>query len=220
MPEFSSLQTRIFSALILLAVICVPVFLGGLWFIALVLIAALLMYDEWCALTQGKNPYLKWCGLIYILAPSISAIILRNSIYPFDSNAGLLLLSFVVLTVVATDIGAYFAGKTIGGAKLWPTISPNKTWAGLGGGVLAACVVGMLASNWSPYPDTVYQGALLGISLALISQAGDMLESWIKRRAGVKDSGTLIPGHGGLLDRLDGHMTAIPVFALLVVVNG
>jgi phosphatidate cytidylyltransferase len=129
-------------------------------------------------------------------------------------DAGLGLILFLLLSVWATDIGAYVAGRALGGPKLAPRISPKKTWAGLGGGVVCAALVGYAVAAWS--------GALLpwvamamAAVLALAGQAGDLFESHMKRRADVKDSGRLIPGHGGLLDRIDGLIFAAPVLALL-----
>ncbi len=127
---------------------------------------------------------------------------------------GLWLLLFLLLAIWATDIGAYAAGRTIGGPKLAPRISPKKTWAGLVGGMVFAALVG--------YGIALYAGAaspgiaaLVAALLAVAGQAGDLFESYMKRRSDVKDSGGLIPGHGGLLDRIDGLIVAAPLFALL-----
>lgn len=120
-------------------------------------------------------------------------------------------LAFVVLAVWATDIGAYAAGRKIGGPKLAPRISPKKTWAGLIGGMSAAAAVAALIAATLAAP--VGTAALAGAGLAVVAQAGDLYESWIKRRVGVKDSSRLIPGHGGLLDRIDGLLTAAPALA-------
>ncbi len=131
-----------------------------------------------------------------------------------------MLVLFALLVVWATDIGAYFAGRRIGGAKLAPAISPNKTWAGLGGGIVAAAIAGGACSTFTPYPPSLIAGMDVGIALAIIAQGGDLFESWLKRRVGAKDSGALIPGHGGLLDRIDGLTFTLPVFALLVYLSG
>jgi len=113
------------------------------------------------------------------------------------------------------DIGAYFAGKYIGGPKLAPMISPNKTWAGLIGGIALATAFGWLL-HWR-YGLAV-RLTLATPFLAMLAQGGDLFESWLKRRAGKKDSGTLFPGHGGVLDRLDGLVPVAPVAAFLVVI--
>lgn len=118
--------------------------------------------------------------------------------------------------VWANDIGAYVFGRTIGGAKLAPKISPNKTWAGvvggLGCGIAAAAAIATAASGMS-----VMLAILLALVIGAASQAGDLFESWIKRRFEVKDSGRLIPGHGGVLDRVDGVLAAAPLAAILTV---
>ncbi|WP_193370569.1 phosphatidate cytidylyltransferase [Pelagibius marinus] len=119
-------------------------------------------------------------------------------------------LVFWLLAVVwATDIGAYFAGRGIGGPKLAPKISPNKTWAGLIGGALAAGLVGALAAGFLGGDAMLL--VVGGMILAIIAQGGDLLESWCKRHFGVKDSSHIIPGHGGILDRVDGLLAVFPV---------
>lgn len=132
-------------------------------------------------------------------------------------GTGLGLLTYVLLVVWATDIGAYAAGRTIGGPKLAPAISPKKTWAGLIGGMASAALAGaaVALAFVAGGPGTAVPAALLAGVLAVVAQAGDLFESAIKRRYGVKDSGHIIPGHGGLLDRVDGLIAAAPVFALV-----
>lgn len=213
------LKRRIVAGLVMSAVALVVVLVGGLPFIAIVLLATLQMMREWDRLTEHQGPQLQHLGLVYLALPAASLIWLRelsSVTYPY---AGLQLTVYVLLVVWATDIGAYFAGKQLGGPKLAPEISPNKTWSGLLGGMAAAGGLGLVAASFTPYPTTVVGCVAMGMLLAVVSQAGDLFESWLKRRAGVKDSGTLIPGHGGLLDRVDGLLTAIPVFALFVALS-
>lgn len=200
-------------------------FLGALWiggwvFMVIVIAAALQMKGEWDGLTPGYGRNWKILGLLYVCAPCASLIWLRDIHIADKPNAGVHLVLYVMFVVWATDIGAYFAGRRIGGPKLAPVISPNKTWAGLGGGVVTAAIAGGLCSGFSPYPPSFIAAMDLGIVLALISQCGDLFESWLKRRIGVKDSGSLIPGHGGLLDRVDGLVFALPVFALALYLSG
>lgn len=147
-------------------------------------------------------------GLLYVGIPTFALIWLRAR--PDD---GLLLAFWALSLVWATDIGAYFAGRGIGGPKIAPSISPNKTWAGLGGGMIAAIVLSIILSRFFGLPEML---VILSPLLTIFAQAGDFFESWMKRQAGVKDSGTLLPGHGGVLDRLDGLVTSAPVAALLV----
>ena len=148
-------------------------------------------------------------GVPYICVPVAALIFLRGQ----GSDAYGLMLAFWALALVwATDIGAYFAGRSIGGPKLAPRVSPSKTWAGLGGGVAAASALGFVLHRFANLP--IHLAAASGL-LAVAAQLGDLLESAMKRRAGVKDSGSLLPGHGGVLDRLDGVAAAAPLAALL-----
>ena len=127
---------------------------------------------------------------------------------------------FLLLVVWASDIGAYAAGRALGGPRLWPAVSPNKTWAGAAGGLLAATLVGLAAATALAGAWPGAAAAATAAGLGLCAQAGDLAESWLKRRFGVKDASHLIPGHGGLLDRLDGVLAAAPVAALLGVLAG
>ncbi|MDP6952500.1 MAG: phosphatidate cytidylyltransferase, partial [Alphaproteobacteria bacterium] len=116
----------------------------------------------------------------------------------------------------ATDSGAYAFGRLIGGPRLAPRVSPGKTWAGLFGGMLSAAIVGFGIASYYALGVAIMAG-LVAAGLAALAQAGDLFESWLKRRRGMKDAGNLIPGHGGLLDRVDGMMTATPALALLLL---
>lgn len=151
-------------------------------------------------------------GLLYVGIPVFSLLWLRD--IPAD---GLLLALWALGVVWATDIGAYFAGRGIGGPKIAPSISPSKTWAGLAGGVVLSMLFGWALNRWAGLPAGL---ALASGLLAIVAQIGDFFESWLKRRAGVKDSGTLLPGHGGVLDRLDGVVTTAPVCVLFVAIGG
>lgn len=179
---------------------------GGLG--ALLLLASALLLRK----AGGPSEWL-WAviGIVYLGVPSVAFLALR------DQPQGLGLVFWLVLVVVATDVFAYLVGRSLGGPKLAPRISPGKTWSGLCGGAAAAAIIGAAfawLAGWS-----VLQGGAFGIILALVAQSGDLFESAIKRRAGVKDSGSLIPGHGGMLDRLDGYLFAAPVLTLLVALD-
>lgn len=154
-------------------------------------------------------------GVIYIGIACIAMIWLRQ-----DTIAGRQNVLFLVLVVWASDIGAYLAGRLVGGPRLAPRLSPSKTWAGVAGGLLTAALTGVAAAALLATDNRAWRTSLVACGLAIASQAGDLLESFIKRRFGVKDSGRLIPGHGGLLDRLDGLMAAAPAAALLALVLG
>lgn len=154
----------------------------------------------------ARSPWLG-AGVLYAGAPALALLFLR------DQSDGTELTLWTLAVVWTTDIGAYFAGRAIGGAKLAPRLSPNKTWAGLFGGMAAALIVGM-ALAWALHLP-LRMGAL-GALLGAFAQGGDLFESWLKRRAGVKDSGRVLPGHGGALDRLDGLVPVACIVALLV----
>ncbi len=159
--------------------------------------------------TIDRNFKLAW-GVFYCALPVMALLYLRQQ------DNGLLLAFWTMATVWATDVGAYFAGRGIGGPKIAPSISPSKTWAGLAGGMVAALGFALFMHTQFALP---YVLVLASAPLAIIAQMGDFLESWMKRQAGVKDSGTLIPGHGGILDRVDGLVPVAPVVALLVAGN-
>jgi phosphatidate cytidylyltransferase len=156
-----------------------------------------------------------WAALggCYAFAALIASVAVR-----LDRTYGFTALMFVLLIVWVTDIGGYFAGRGFGGPKLWPSVSPKKTWAGAIGGFAASLVVasGFAAFGLGKAGPLVLLGAILSIA----SQLGDLFESAVKRRFGVKDSSHIIPGHGGLLDRLDGYVAAIVVAAIFGVLRG
>lgn len=141
-------------------------------------------------------------GLLYVGIPCAAFILLREA-----EPLGWAAVLFVLLVVWATDIGAYFGGRRLGGPKLWPRVSPKKTWSGALTGVAIACVAGG-ATVWLTRAGSIATGLLIAVPLSVASQAGDLFESAMKRRFGVKDSGHIIPGHGGVLDRLDGLFAA------------
>jgi phosphatidate cytidylyltransferase len=152
-------------------------------------------------------------GFLYATAAFLGAIIVRA-----DAAYGFVALTFVLLVVWAADIGGYFAGRGIGGPKLWPRVSPKKTWAGAIGGLLAslAVAVGFAAIGQGKLTTLLALAAVLSI----VSQLGDLFESAVKRQFGVKDSSHIIPGHGGLMDRLDGFIAAIAFAALIGAFRG
>ena len=137
-----------------------------------------------------------------------------------DSMVGLVDLLFLLLLVWASDIGAYMTGRLLGGPKLAPRVSPGKTWSGALGGLAAAIAAGLLVATLSHAAEHPVRVAAIAAALGIVAQAGDLLESLLKRHFGVKDSGRLIPGHGGLLDRVDALLTAAPVTALLALAAG
>lgn len=208
----SDLGVRAASGLVMIVLAVAALWFGGWVFAGFVLVASAAMLWEWHSITMKMplNEGGRWGwltgGLLYIGLAAVALMLVRDVL-------GFKGALWLMATVWATDIGAYFAGRTIGGPKIAPAISPSKTWAGLGGGMLAAGIVSWLMGRWIGSDSTLF---MLGAPLAVLAQAGDFFESWLKRRAGVKDSSNLIPGHGGVLDRLDGLMpVAILVGALL-----
>ena len=149
-------------------------------------------------------------GVLYVGLAVVALVWLRG----WPGTDGRTAVFFVVLVVWASDIGAYAAGRLFGGPKLAPALSPAKTWSGAAGGLVAAMLVGEVVAGRATLGTALFAGVL-----AIVCQAGDLLESAIKRHVGVKDSGRLIPGHGGLLDRLDGLLAAAPVAALVVIAS-
>jgi phosphatidate cytidylyltransferase len=152
-------------------------------------------------------------GFLYAAAAEIASVLVR-----LDQSDGFVALILILLVVWATDIGGYFAGRGIGGPKLWPRVSPKKTWAGAIGGFAASLVVsggfaGLGLGKAGPM-------LLLGAALSIASQLGDLLESAVKRHFGVKDSSHLIPGHGGIMDRLDGFVAAVVVATIFGLLRG
>jgi len=203
------------DSLLLAGIAALPVLLGAYvtpWFGLLVGLAGILLLHR-LAGSRNAAPIWTAAGLAWIIGPCIGFVWLRSE------PAGTATLFWLLAVVWAIDTAAYIAGKTIGGPKLAPRISPKKTWAGLIGGLLAAILVG-LAAALIVGSDKIWQVALLSGALAIVEQIGDMAESFAKRRFGVKDSGNLIPGHGGLLDRLDGMLAVVVAVVILSLVTG
>jgi len=194
-------------------------FVAALLAVSMPLVAATLVIAAAAvggALAARENSARLWAGLgiLYAGIPSMALVWLRG-----HDVQGLNTVVWVLLLVWATDIGAYAAGRTIGGPLLMPRVSPKKTWAGLIGGVASAAVVGLVTSLVLSLPHPVVIAAVSGL-LAVMAQAGDLFESWIKRRCGVKDSSNVIPGHGGVLDRVDGLLAAALAVALASLATG
>ncbi len=203
-------KQRIISALVLLPIALMAIFYSKDLFLFLAISVAILMTSEWLDMSKEMDNQKKWrlIGFFYIAIPVYSVIKLRNY------NVEILFWMFAVIW--STDIFAFFAGKTLGGAKIAPTISPNKTWSGLIGGILASMIIGFLSSFMFAGGTLFF--ILLSAFLSIIEQLSDLLESKFKRIFGVKDSGNIIPGHGGILDRLDGMMLLSPVVLLIITI--
>ena len=214
----ADLPKRLLSAAVMLAVSALAVCIGGAVLDAFIALVALVAFGEFALLVVRATPNLALRLVGWLLGAAyfgFAAAIL--------AGAGTFLLVMVIGITVFTDTGAYFAGRAIGGPKIAPRISPSKTWAGLAGGMAASVawvfiwVWAMDASlGWPRFelglnlsPQNVTGAIALGAGLAVVAQIGDFLESWLKRRAGVKDSSRLIPGHGGVFDRIDGLIPVV-----------
>lgn len=243
----ADLTHRTLSALVMVPVVLLAAWFGGIAFAVLWIAAGLVVLHEWASLAQLDNRaiYLAiggaalggagllavysepswafslaalgaaactlavpgqsaWALTGFVVAASVTlpVVVLRGA-----SSLGLVAVLFLCAIVWATDILAYFTGRALGGRKLWPRISPNKTWSGAVGGTLAGTLAGVLVGLAAGLPALV-PVAGVALVLSIVSQAGDLAESAAKRIFGVKDAGRLIPGHGGLLDRLDGFAAA------------
>ncbi len=212
--RWGDLPLRVASAVVLapLAVGCI--WLGGIAFDLLVGAAVLGLWAEaWTLHRRGHGDALLLCAaLAYAGIAAASLLWLRA-----DPLAGWQNVLFVVLVVWSVDIGAYAVGRRLGGPRLAPRLSPGKTWSGAAGGLLVAVAVGLVAAQILSASRLPWRAAVLAGSLAIVAQAGDLLESAVKRRLHIKDTSHLIPGHGGLFDRLDAILAAAPVAALLAL---
>jgi len=208
------LATRTAVGIILIVVALASAVLGGWTFAILVGVIATVMYIEWSGIVAKWGLGWKALGFVYCLLPAISLLWIRDRAAYEGIGRDFDLLIWVFLVVWSTDIGAYFTGRAIGGPKLAPSISPKKTISGLVGGVVSAA---LLAGAWASFVDLPLLLLWLAAPFAVAAQLGDLFESGLKRRAGVKDSGTWLPGHGGLLDRLDGLVPVAVLTAALMV---
>jgi phosphatidate cytidylyltransferase len=199
------------SALILAPVALLATWFGSWAFVLLVAVGAAVAAWEWTRLVSWSRGWVA-LGIVYIGVPVAAILWLRDQ----DRETAFWLL----LVVWATDIMAYTAGRLIGGWKLMPQVSPKKTWAGLIGGVIGAAIVGGLVADGLHLAIDAWLLAAASAVLALVSQAGDLFESAVKRHFHAKDSGALIPGHGGILDRIDGLMAAAPAAAVFCLLLG
>ena len=209
----SELTKRMISAVLLAAVLLGDLWLGSWWYLALLLIGGVLVLREFMRLVW-KMTSVTGLRILWVVFGVIYITLAVHGLWQVRAlpAAGLLMAAWLFLVVWATDVGAYVFGRTIGGPKIAPAISPSKTWAGLLGGAVFVMLTMYIMAMIEGLGRQSLAFALYGIPLAVMAQAGDFFESWMKRRAGVKDSGTLIPGHGGLFDRVDGLLPVAIVF--------
>ena len=216
----ADLPRRLASAVVMLALTALAVGIGGLVLDAFIVVVALAALVEFTFLVLRATPN----AFVRVMAVAAGAAYFGLAA-AILVGAGTFLLLMVVGITVFTDTGAYFTGRAIGGPKIAPSISPSKTWAGLAGGMAASViwVFAWVSAMDAPFfwprfelglnlsPQNVTGAVALGAGLAVVAQAGDFFESWLKRKAGVKDSSRLIPGHGGVLDRIDGLIPVVLV---------
>ena len=212
--NWTDLRARILSGIAMAVVGFLLVYSGTYGTALLVLVGACAMVWEWSRMTASAEIGEKALGYAIIVLASLGFLWLRS-----DPSFGFLTAIWLVLVVVAADVGAYFSGRYFGGPKLAPSISPNKTISGAVGGLLLALIVGCLVVAFSG-AGRLWVVALISLVTALASQIGDLAESFAKRRHGVKDSSNILPGHGGALDRFDGLLAAILYVTILSVVSG
>jgi phosphatidate cytidylyltransferase len=222
----SDLGVRTASAVVMVAVAGGALWAGGYVFIAFVVLLTLVMlWEAWGLIAKLTNATIyRIMGMsLAILYICFASFVLVRISRPF-LGIGVVLLP--ILGVIATDIGAYFVGRSIGGPKIATKISPSKTWSGLIGGMIASGLVYVIVLKWIAQTGT--HGFLdhflipafgLGALMAIVAQCGDFAESYLKRRAGVKDSSNLIPGHGGVLDRLDGLLAVLFFNGMMFVIS-
>ncbi len=181
---------------------------------ALAAVAVLCAMSIALALYEDANgPFWRYLGVAYVSLPPIALVVLRD-----DPDYGIAAIIWVMVSVWAADSLAYFAGRIIGGPKLAPRLSPKKTWAGLGGAMAGSAIAATLAAIWLGLSGIGIL-ALLAAGLAIVEQAGDLFKSAMKRHFGVKDSGRLIPGHGGIIDRVDGLVAVATAAAVIGVLR-
>ena len=197
------LVKRILSSIILLPLVFYFLTSGSFLLILFIVLCLIITFYEWNKMS--KNKFYKIFGFIFLLF----------SFYTFyHLSIELFLLIYVILICISTDIGGYIFGKIFKGPKL-TTISPNKTYAGMFGGYLLSLICLIVITNFIDYSIKTFQLILITILLSTVSQVGDIIVSYFKRQANIKNTSNLIPGHGGLLDRIDGMIFAVPILYMI-----
>lgn len=200
------------EALALIAGLAVVTALAAFDLAAIAVIVSIVGFVVLVAVGKGRGRKTHAVGMLYFGLPSVALIWLAA-----DPRDGALALLLVMVVVWVTDSAAFFTGRMVGGPKLWPSVSPNKTWAGSIGGLAGGVVAGVIYAALAGV-DALVSVGLLSLGLSVACQAGDLLESGIKRRFDIKDTSGLIPGHGGLMDRLDGLIGAVLLAAIVALI--
>ena len=221
-PARSNLTLRIVSSAVMAPVAIGIAWLGGWPFVLFWAAAACIVLWEWTRLVtrsgraESYGSFFAWmtAGLFYAGVVLLAPVILRR-----DPSFGFVAVLFLFAVVWTTDIVAYYVGRAVGGPKLWRAVSPNKTWSGALGGVLGGVTAALIVAKLAGL-GVASMLVLVAIGLSIASQAGDLLESALKRQFGAKDASDLIPGHGGLMDRLDGFLTAALAAVMVGLLRG
>jgi len=215
------LWLRVVSSVVLAPLAVAAAYLGGPWFIGFWLLAAAGILWEWLGLVAAARwlPGGARAGWIALGALYAGAMLAAPLVIRADAELGFVAMIFLFAVVWATDVAAYFAGRLMGGPKLCPAVSPNKTWSGAVAGTLAGIAAGLAVAAVADVGWLAVIAAV-GLVLSIFAQLGDLFESSLKRRFGVKDASHAIPGHGGLMDRLDGFLAAALVAALVGLARG
>jgi phosphatidate cytidylyltransferase len=209
--EWGRIVRGVDGDIVMVAHVCTVVaatVLAAMGQIALAMLATAIGLILVTLLSFGRHAVLSGLGVAFAVLPTVALIWFRS-----DPDFGMRAVLYVVAMVVVTDVAAYFSGRLIGGPKIWPRLSPKKTWAGLIGAMIATAAAGALFARWVPGAVPI-KLAMQGSALAVIAQIGDFAESALKRKFGTKDASGLIPGHGGFMDRVDGLVTASVIAAL------
>jgi phosphatidate cytidylyltransferase len=207
----SDLPKRVASGAAMAVLALGVAWIGGIVFVMFWAAAAALIVWEWVRITQ--RPLWVVPGLVYAGIAFAGPVVLRD-----DPQFGLVAILFLFAVVWATDILGYVVGRLVGGPKLWPAVSPKKTWSGAIGGTVGAALAGAVVAQLNAL--ALVPVAMLAVVLSVAAQAGDLMESALKRRFNVKDASQLIPGHGGVMDRLDGFIMAAFLSALIGLARG
>ncbi len=208
----NNLALRIVSAAVLAPLALLAAYLGGWPFAVFWGAAAIVVLWEWTMLVAGPGWII--AGIGYAGVMLTAPMVLRA-----DAELGFLAMLLLFAIVWTTDILGYFAGRALGGPKLLPAVSPKKTWSGAIAGALGAMIVAVLVAGFFGSFDRAAL-AIIALLLSVVAQLGDLLESWVKRQFGAKDASQLIPGHGGVMDRLDGFWAAALVGCLIGLLRG
>lgn len=180
-----------------------------LWIVASIVVV---LYPK-ATRSMFRGPWLRGLfGIIILASAWLAIVIIRSLLINLDYNFGAWMLLLMLVIIWGADVGAYFAGKTLGKTKLAPVVSPNKTWEGAIGGLILAIIVGSLVASLLPLTLDWLQFVVFIVLMVVLSVFGDLFESMLKRQANIKDSSNILPGHGGLLDRLDSTLSVAPFF--------